>query len=34
MKRNELERNDIATYGVAFVALITAMIVCFFIFNK
>jgi hypothetical protein len=34
MKRNELERNDLATYGVAFVALVAAVIVCFFLFNK
>lgn len=34
MKRNELERTDFATYGVAFIALLTAVIICFFLFNK
>lgn len=34
MKKNELEHSDLATYGVAFIALITAVIVCFFLFNK
>jgi len=33
MKRNELERSDLATYGVAFVALVVA-VVCFYLFNR
>ena len=33
MKRNELERSDITTYGVAFLALVAAL-VCFYLFNK
>ncbi len=34
MKRNELEQSDLATYGVAFVALLAAVVVCFLLFNK
>ncbi len=33
MKRNELERSDFATYGVAFIALLAVVVVCFFMFN-
>ncbi|MCD6010354.1 MAG: hypothetical protein K0Q79_216 [Flavipsychrobacter sp.] len=34
MKKNELESSDFTTYGVAFIALIAAVVVCFFLFNK
>ncbi len=34
MKKNELEHSDMTTYGVAFIALIAAVVVCFFLFNK
>jgi Flp pilus assembly protein protease CpaA len=34
MKRNELEHSDFATYGVAFIALVATVVVCFFLFNR
>jgi hypothetical protein len=33
MKRNELERSDMATYGIAFIALVAA-VVFFYLFNR
>jgi Flp pilus assembly protein protease CpaA len=34
MKRNELEHSDFTTYGVAFIALVAAVVICFVLFNK